>query len=107
MPGAGMEHGEDPYDTVRREVEEETGYLIEVVGLLGVGAVGGTMHGTHAGTRAAGGAVVGHRGGAVRGTRAGGTADRRGVRGTFREGLPTARTRGGAAVRPAAPPLPA
>jgi ADP-ribose pyrophosphatase YjhB (NUDIX family) len=36
MPGGGMEHGEDPYDTVRREVEEETGYRIEVTGLLGV-----------------------------------------------------------------------
>jgi ADP-ribose pyrophosphatase YjhB (NUDIX family) len=36
MPGGGMEHGEDPYDTVRREVEEETGYHIEVTGLLGV-----------------------------------------------------------------------
>ncbi|MEF9903889.1 NUDIX hydrolase [Streptomyces sp. P9-A2] len=36
LPGGGMEHGEDPYDTVRREVEEETGYRIEVTGLLGV-----------------------------------------------------------------------
>ncbi|MBB5123655.1 NUDIX hydrolase [Streptomyces griseoloalbus] len=36
LPGGGMEHGEDPHDTVRREVEEETGYLIEVTGLLGV-----------------------------------------------------------------------
>ena len=36
VPGGGMEHGEDPYDTVRREVEEETGYRIEVTGLLGV-----------------------------------------------------------------------
>ncbi|PZT69479.1 NUDIX hydrolase [Streptomyces sp. SW4] len=36
MPGGGMEHGEDPCDTVRREVEEETGYRIEVTGLLGV-----------------------------------------------------------------------
>lgn len=36
MPGGGMEHGEDPYETVRREVEEETGYRIEVTGLLGV-----------------------------------------------------------------------
>ncbi|MEU0072374.1 NUDIX hydrolase [Streptomyces sp. NPDC006332] len=35
-PGGGMEHGEDPYDTVVREVEEETGYVIEVTGLLGV-----------------------------------------------------------------------
>ncbi|MGW3950533.1 NUDIX hydrolase [Streptomyces sp. NPDC004752] len=36
LPGGGMEHGEDPYDTVRREVREETGYRIEVTGLLGV-----------------------------------------------------------------------
>ncbi|MFI1420351.1 NUDIX hydrolase [Streptomyces sp. NPDC020731] len=36
LPGGGMEHGEDPYDTVRREVEEETGCHIEVTGLLGV-----------------------------------------------------------------------
>nr|WP_202458583.1 NUDIX hydrolase [Streptomyces sp. SID5464] len=36
VPGGGMEHGEDPCDTVRREVEEETGYRIEVTGLLGV-----------------------------------------------------------------------
>lgn len=36
LPGGGMEHGEDPYDTVRREVDEETGYDIEVTGLLGV-----------------------------------------------------------------------
>jgi ADP-ribose pyrophosphatase YjhB (NUDIX family) len=36
VPGGGMEHGEDPYDTVRREVEEETGYRIDVTGLLGV-----------------------------------------------------------------------
>ncbi len=36
LPGGGMWHGEDPYDTVLREVEEETGYRIEVTGLLGV-----------------------------------------------------------------------
>ncbi|SDC08871.1 NUDIX hydrolase [Streptomyces prasinopilosus] len=39
LPGGGTEHGEDPYDTVRREVEEETGYRIEVTGLLGVDSV--------------------------------------------------------------------
>jgi 8-oxo-dGTP diphosphatase len=36
LPGGGMDHGEDPYDTVLREVDEETGYDIEVTGLLGV-----------------------------------------------------------------------
>lgn len=36
LPGGGMEHGEDPYDTVRRELEEETGYLVEVTGFLGI-----------------------------------------------------------------------
>lgn len=45
LPGGGMEHGEDPYDTVRREVEEETGYLIEVTGLLGVDSTRHTLPG--------------------------------------------------------------
>lgn len=36
LPGGGMEHGEDPYDTVRRELMEETGYRVEVTGLLGI-----------------------------------------------------------------------
>ncbi|MDQ0787009.1 NUDIX hydrolase [Streptomyces sp. B3I8] len=36
LPGGGMEHGEDPYGTVVREVEEETGYQVEPVALLGV-----------------------------------------------------------------------
>ncbi|MFD8807925.1 NUDIX hydrolase [Streptomyces sp. NPDC059597] len=36
LPGGGTEFGEDPYDTVRREVTEETGYRIEVTALLGV-----------------------------------------------------------------------
>ncbi|MGA5136698.1 NUDIX hydrolase [Streptomyces azureus] len=45
MPGGGMEHGEDPYDTVRREVEEETGYHIEVTGLLGVDSSHHTFRG--------------------------------------------------------------
>ncbi|MCG7204732.1 MULTISPECIES: NUDIX hydrolase [Streptomyces] len=36
LPGGGMDHGEDPYDTVRRELMEETGYRIEVTGLLGI-----------------------------------------------------------------------
>jgi ADP-ribose pyrophosphatase YjhB (NUDIX family) len=36
LPGGGAEHGEDPYDTVVREAEEETGYRVEPVALLGV-----------------------------------------------------------------------
>ncbi|GHB23349.1 hypothetical protein GCM10010377_11790 [Streptomyces viridiviolaceus] len=36
LPGGGMEHGEDPHDTVVREVAEETGYRVEVTALLGV-----------------------------------------------------------------------
>ncbi|GHE97468.1 hypothetical protein GCM10018785_72450 [Streptomyces longispororuber] len=36
LPGGGMDHGEDPYDTVVREAEEETGYAVEPVALLGV-----------------------------------------------------------------------
>ncbi|MDQ0930863.1 NUDIX hydrolase [Streptomyces turgidiscabies] len=39
LPGGGMEHGEDPYDTVRRELMEETGYRIDVTGLLGIDSV--------------------------------------------------------------------
>ncbi|MFI6350759.1 NUDIX hydrolase [Streptomyces sp. NPDC050560] len=36
LPGGGMEHGEDPYLTVIREVAEETGYTVEPAALLGV-----------------------------------------------------------------------
>jgi 8-oxo-dGTP diphosphatase len=36
LPGGKVEHGEDPYDAVVREVEEETGYDVEVEALLGV-----------------------------------------------------------------------
>jgi 8-oxo-dGTP diphosphatase len=36
LPGGGIEHGEDPFDAVGREVEEETGYQVDVEELLGV-----------------------------------------------------------------------
>ncbi|MDO0927696.1 NUDIX hydrolase [Streptomyces sp. TG1A-8] len=45
LPGGGAEHGEDPCDTVRREVTEETGYRIEVTGLLGVDSARHTVRG--------------------------------------------------------------
>lgn len=38
LPGGGMEPGEQPAQTVLREVFEETGYAIELDGLLGVHA---------------------------------------------------------------------
>jgi 8-oxo-dGTP diphosphatase len=36
LPGGGVEHGEDPFDTVVREVAEETGCDAVVDRLLGV-----------------------------------------------------------------------
>ncbi|MEU3557485.1 NUDIX hydrolase [Streptomyces fragilis] len=36
LPGGGVEHGEDPFDAVVREVAEETGCEAEVERLLGV-----------------------------------------------------------------------
>ncbi|UUU33913.1 NUDIX hydrolase [Streptomyces sp. CA-210063] len=39
LPGGGMDHGEDPYDTVVREAAEETGYDIEPTALLGIHSV--------------------------------------------------------------------
>lgn len=36
LPGGGVEHGEDPYAAVAREVTEETGYQVRVEQLLGV-----------------------------------------------------------------------
>ncbi|MFI6469244.1 NUDIX hydrolase [Streptomyces sp. NPDC050516] len=36
LPGGGMDHGEDPLDTVVRELDEETGYAVEPVRLLGI-----------------------------------------------------------------------
>lgn len=39
LPGGGMDHGEDPLDTVVREVEEETGYRAEMTALLGLDSI--------------------------------------------------------------------
>ncbi|MEN8650418.1 NUDIX hydrolase [Streptomyces sp. 21So2-11] len=39
LPGGGMDHGEDPYDTVVREALEETGYAVEPVRLIGVDSI--------------------------------------------------------------------
>ncbi|MEV4329422.1 NUDIX hydrolase [Streptomyces sp. NPDC049597] len=39
LPGGGMDHGEDPLDTVVREVEEETGYAAEMTALLGIDSI--------------------------------------------------------------------
>ena len=36
LPGGKVEHAEDPYDAVVREVAEETGYAVAVERLLGV-----------------------------------------------------------------------
>ncbi|MGC4748122.1 NUDIX hydrolase [Micromonospora sp. DT201] len=36
LPGGGVEHAEDPFDAVVREVVEETGYEVQVEQLLGV-----------------------------------------------------------------------
>lgn len=54
LPGGKVEHAEDPYDAVVREVAEETGYVVEVERLLGVdsqawhvpwaGPSGGELH---------------------------------------------------------------
>ncbi|MFJ3905697.1 NUDIX hydrolase [Streptomyces sp. NPDC090025] len=39
LPGGGMDHGEEPVETVVREVEEETGYRAEPVALLGIDSI--------------------------------------------------------------------
>jgi 8-oxo-dGTP diphosphatase len=54
LPGGRVEHAEDPYQAVVREVAEETGYAVEVERLLGVdsrcwhvhwiGPSGGELH---------------------------------------------------------------
>ncbi|WP_236966959.1 NUDIX hydrolase [Microbacterium aurantiacum] len=36
LPGGGLEAGEDPERAARREVREETGYRVELKGLLGI-----------------------------------------------------------------------
>jgi 8-oxo-dGTP diphosphatase len=36
LPGGGIDHGEHPHDAVIREFEEETGFTIEVLRLLGI-----------------------------------------------------------------------
>ncbi|RKT51839.1 NUDIX hydrolase [Saccharothrix australiensis] len=44
LPGGGIDHGEDPYDAVVREVFEETGYHAEVRRLLGIQNVRGPLN---------------------------------------------------------------
>jgi ADP-ribose pyrophosphatase YjhB (NUDIX family) len=39
LPGGGMDHAEDPIDTVVRELDEETGYTVEPVRLLGIDSI--------------------------------------------------------------------
>jgi ADP-ribose pyrophosphatase YjhB (NUDIX family) len=43
LPGGGVDHGEDPYRAVIREVFEETGYHAEVDRLLGIQNVHGPL----------------------------------------------------------------
>ena len=36
LPGGGIDHGEHPHDAVIREFEEETGFQVEVLRLIGI-----------------------------------------------------------------------
>ena len=36
LPGGGIDHGEHPHDAVIREFEEETGFEVEVLRLIGI-----------------------------------------------------------------------
>lgn len=39
LPGGGIDFGEDPLDGAVREVEEETGYTVEIDALLGIDTI--------------------------------------------------------------------
>ncbi|MFI6783132.1 NUDIX hydrolase [Micromonospora sp. NPDC050276] len=47
LPGGGVEHAEDPFDAVVREVAEETGYEAQVEQLLGVNSRTRHVEGRH------------------------------------------------------------
>ena len=44
LPGGGLDHGEDPRDAAVREVEEETGYRVELRQLLTVESFRQLLH---------------------------------------------------------------
>lgn len=39
LPGGGIDFGEDPLDGAIREVDEETGYIVEIDALLGIDTI--------------------------------------------------------------------